>query len=931
MNIKSKILLSFIVMTFFVTVPGTYFLFKKREAEHMDAFIQQQRTVAGIIAQTAVNVLMMNGGDIRSSSVDAGELISFLNPYFSKGLVYSDIIVLSGDKKNYGRVLSSIEEGKTPEWAHRVDDIVDKEYIGKLINLPHGYTEIKKTRSRDGYYVFAAPGLIPGCPPFCLARMVFSKKIIYEPMVEERDVIFIASVIFMGIFVLFGYIFSDLVSRRIHSVIEGVKKIEAGNLTSKVEVKSRDELGLLSEAFNRMAFNLDLKITELEETNRELHRMDAFKDEFLANTSHELRTPISGIVGLAESLLDGAAGDVNETMKRNLFMIASSGRRLSNLVNDILDFSRLKNKEIELNRTAVDIRSVLNLVIAIMKSLADKKSIRLRNMVHPDSPLVSGDEDRIQQVLVNLVGNAIKFTDRGEVVFSSETETDAGRKFLIVRVQDTGIGISKDKIGRIFESFEQGDGSISRKYGGTGLGLAISRKLIDLHGGRIWAESVEGQGTTVSFKLPVCTEELNEGKPCFSAGDEYSAIARKELENYDKIGIPEKILQLSREKSIPSRILIVDDEPINLQVLINHLAMAGYEVMTAVNGFEALDIIDQEGIPDLILLDIMMPQMSGLEVCQTLRKTYSQHELPVVMLTARKRSQDIIAGIEAGANDYISKPFDKQELLARVANLLTLKTAVSEHRQLSLIREEMITARNIQQSILPTELPSFSWLDIQAGYKPMQAVGGDFYDFHYFDDNRIGVLIADVSGHGIPAAIICSMLKIVFEVSRTYAEEPAELMNYLNTNLCNYVHGQFITVSYAYVDYDQRKITVSNAGHWPLLLWRKKERSLEELSRPGRVIGFFPEAVYSEYETKFEDGDRLILYTDGILESRNREGILYGEKNFHDTVDSCVNLRASDIIDVVLDSVSEWSGNTGNDSFEDDVTLIVMDFISGEQ
>jgi two-component system sensor histidine kinase ChiS len=246
-------------------------------------------------------------------------------------------------------------------------------------------------------------------------------------------------------------------------------------------------------------FQMKKQAYEREHTlNRRLQELDKLKDEFLANTSHELRTPLNGIIGLSESLLDGAAGPVPEPMKKYLEMIAYSGKRLANLVNDILDFSKLKNHTLQLHRKPVDVYEAVQLLLKMTEPLLGSKPLELINAVPETLPPVYADEGRLQQILYNLVGNAVKFTDQGSITVSAKYEYDR----VVIDVVDTGIGIPPDQVNKIFESFEQVDGTDNRKYGGTGLGLAITKRLVELHGGAINVNSTLGAGSRFRVRLP---------------------------------------------------------------------------------------------------------------------------------------------------------------------------------------------------------------------------------------------------------------------------------------------------------------------------------------------------------------------------------------------------------------------------------------------
>lgn len=252
--------------------------------------------------------------------------------------------------------------------------------------------------------------------------------------------------------------------------------------------------------FLMLRFQLKKEAFERERTlNLRLQELDRLKDEFLANTSHELRTPLNGIIGLSESVLDGAAGPVPEPMRKYLEMIAYSGKRLANLVNDILDFSKLKNHTLQLNKRPVNVHAAVQMLLKITAPLVGTKSLELINAVPETLPAVLADEARLQQILYNLVGNAVKFTDRGSITVSAKQEMNS----VVIDVVDTGIGIPADQIEKVFESFEQVDGTHNRQHGGTGLGLAITRRLVDLHGGTISASSTYGVGSRFRVRLPV--------------------------------------------------------------------------------------------------------------------------------------------------------------------------------------------------------------------------------------------------------------------------------------------------------------------------------------------------------------------------------------------------------------------------------------------
>ncbi len=433
------------------------------------------------------------------------------------------------------------------------------------------------------------------------------------------------------------------------------------------------------------------KLEREKEVSEKLRQVDKLKDEFLANTSHELRTPLTGIIGIAESLIDGIEGRLSDGVNENLSMIVSSGKRLSTLVNDILDYSKIKENDIILNVKSIDMQQMTEVILTLSETTIKDKNIELINGI-PQGIFVKADENRVQQILFNLIGNAIKFTKSGYIKIDANYRND----MVEISVEDTGIGISKKRIDSIFKVFEQADTSIEREFGGTGLGLSITKKLIELHGGHIEVESELGKGSLFRFTLPKgqintdyhfkpnmveqkLQQDLDEEKSLISPKD----FMTKEIE--------------SNEELTNYKIMVVDDEPVNLKVIKNYLTINHYNVITKTNGEDALQYIKRNNnIPDLILLDIMMPKISGYEVCRRIREEYTSYELPIIILTAKTHSQDIKIGFDIGANDYITKPFDKNELITRINLHIQLTYTQRELEKLNRELEEMVQERTAQ-------------------------------------------------------------------------------------------------------------------------------------------------------------------------------------------------------------------------------------------
>lgn len=417
----------------------------------------------------------------------------------------------------------------------------------------------------------------------------------------------------------------------------------------------------------------------------ELRKVNRMKDEFLANTSHELRTPLNGIIGLVENLLRGVGGDLGEQARRNLQIVLYSGQRLAQLINDLLDFSRLRNNDLALFPKSISPHDLVALVLQVIEPLIGDKDLSLVNELPKGIAAIKVDEYRIQQVLINLVGNAVKFSEQGQVTVSAMVEDD----WMRISVADQGPGIAAEQQDGIFEPFQQGDGSERRDYGGTGLGLSISRDIVALHGGEIGVRSKPGEGSQFWFKVPLShTEplplegfEVGVAKPLDMADDAMDvveAVAGEAGANLTR--------RLSALEPECFKILAVDDDAVNLRVLEQHLT--GFQVTKVTRGAEAVALIESEQTFDLVLLDVMMPQMSGIEVCRRIREEFGPHELPVLLLTAKNQVSDLVAGLEAGANDYMTKPISRAELIARVHTHLQLLFTT---RQLRAAQEEART------------------------------------------------------------------------------------------------------------------------------------------------------------------------------------------------------------------------------------------------
>jgi len=375
------------------------------------------------------------------------------------------------------------------------------------------------------------------------------------------------------------------------------------------------------------------------------------KSEFLAKMSHEIRTPLNGIIGMTELCL---GQNPDENLKGLLQTVYGEARNLSGLINDILDLAKIEAGKMVLEDAPFDLRDLLHSVTDGFFLRAKQQGLGFVTFLAPDVPTgLFGDAVRLRQVLVNLIGNALKFTPKGEVSVSGELVRDAGDRVVIqFSVSDTGIGIPLDRQQKIFEAFEQADGSTTRQYGGTGLGIAIAKEIVKMMGGRIGVVSEPGEGSTFWF-----TAEMKKS---------LERVAAKGNENDARSSAAGLIGPESRQGR---RILLVDDYATNLEVARRHLEAGGHCVSLAGNGQEAIEAFESGG-HELIFMDIQMPVMDGIEAAKVIRDLEKSRggasRTPIIALTAHAVKEYIDACLQAGMDDYLIKPVFRQDLLDKV-------------------------------------------------------------------------------------------------------------------------------------------------------------------------------------------------------------------------------------------------------------------------
>ncbi|MFJ8103999.1 ATP-binding protein [Lysinibacillus sp. NPDC096212] len=413
--------------------------------------------------------------------------------------------------------------------------------------------------------------------------------------------------------------------------------------------------------------------SDTKELAIKLQKTNKLKDEFLANTSHELRNPLHGILNISKAVLEREDRVLSDKSVKDLETVLSVGWRMSLMLNDLLDVMSLKENNPKLNLKTFSIHPIVSGVLDMLYVMKEGKQIQLINQIPENFPKVVADENRVIQIVFNLLHNAVKYTNEGEVTISGHVKNDMAE----IVILDTGIGIDEDTIQRIFEPYEQGTLSKAMIEGGFGLGLSISKRLVELHGGTLQANSIVGKGSEFTFTLPISNfpdeQNATENEALLSSAMEESTVETSTNPNpFDDQTKNHSIIEANRP-----RVLVVDDDPVNLRVIETILSIEKYDLVTVTSGSKALEILmSQEW--DLVISDVMMPNMSGYELVRAIRQQFSITELPVLLLTARSQTQDINNGFLSGANDYVTKPVDALELRSRVKALTDVKQSAQE-------------------------------------------------------------------------------------------------------------------------------------------------------------------------------------------------------------------------------------------------------------
>lgn len=900
MKIRYKFFIAFIIIIAITTPVPIYILNRQIEQQHA-SIITEGTIRAKQISHAILNMLLLNSGNIPQTSIDANEYISSFNPMFASGVVSLQVILITPNPAYNGVLLVDIPQGKTLSR-------IPPEHLQTIQKQPAVFfSTMQKTKLLE----FTEQTSLANSAIACLTHMEYNESVMLKPVYHNYTVfiISIASIIIIAYITALG--FSYKFSRPVEAIINALQKFDEGTTSIQIPViNQKDEIGKLAITTQHLLDMVNLEIKALTSTNMELLRLHKLKDDFLANISHEIKIPLESITHLTNSIIHSYSTGETAAITSSLEMISNSALRLSYMIDDILDFTRLKNNDIILNKKVVDIAGVVNFVLSILQPVISSKSLSITIDIDKKATHVIADEQRLQQILLNIIGNAVKYSQKGTISIVTEKHNDTT---LSIVVQDSAGGFPEQLIHHI-DDFGYDSKLQETPYGGLGLGLVITKKLMELHNGTIAIESIPDKGSTVTLYFPYDEASIDKELAATKSYIEYTIHPSGKDEHY---------LQSQFEKS-QGFIYIVDDDPVNVKILYDMLTDAGYYVEFSHEDSGLFSMLQQEKLPDIVLLDTVLPGTSAFQVCEKIRKRYSLYELPIIIITSKHRTQEILTAFRIGANDYLSKPFNKDELIARISNLIALKKSVEEHNEFVMIKHEIRLAHEIHSSVVVQDIPRIKNMDIAYAYIPTREMGGDFYDVIKIDEDKTGIMIADVTGHGIPAALVCAMLKMAFANNKEYAQHPAVLLTKLNKDLSNNIKENYITAAYALIDTKNKTVTVSSAGHWsPLLI--KKHGSIFNNWVKGFPIGWIEDGTYEETTTTYSTGDKFLLYTDGIIEARNTDNKIFGFERLTDYINTNYLTNPQAFINGLINTLYTWGEMNQSESFHDDVTIILAE------
>jgi len=632
--------------------------------------------------------------------------------------------------------------------------------------------------------------------------------------------------------------------------------------------------------------------------SEKLLRSDRLRDDFLTQTTHELRTPVQAMVQTAENLRRGISGAVSEQVQRSLAIMEENGQRLLYLIDDLSDFIRLKHNDIVLNPQQVSLKKTLSPVMQLCLGLSENPQLVLVDEIPEDIPDILADAARLQQMLLNLLNTAIRHS-HSPIITVRATSADGQLAISVIyhgNEPEAAFAVHTDDT----------DNEI---------GPRVTQKIAELMGGRYlhqkYAESEHSLIITLPYSgLAALEAALAKGRH----RNEYRKAANKVTADFTGLR-PGMIAKNETD------ILIVGENNSQNRLLQEQLLTLGKQAVVAKNGAEAMLLLQNNQNLAMVICDVLLPDVSGIELAMNIRMHYDIGLLPIILIIDNNQAGIAASAFSAGVNDLIRRPFEKAEVLARVKNVLLQREASLARESYRALSRELEIARSIQEAIIPVSKPKSNLYKIEAVCMPARSIGGDFYDF-IEDEDSVAILIADVAGHGIPAALYASMLKIAFHNLRDQAKFPENLLKELNDVMVDRGDRTFISCAYTLLDFKNKRLLHANAGHLPLLLQEPGRKRVKKVHPPGGVLGVRKAAAITVEMQHLQPKTRLILFTDGVIELSNRKGELFEEERLIEILEEMRDQPLADLKERLLAALRDFAEG---DSFLDDVTFVLVD------
>jgi signal transduction histidine kinase/FixJ family two-component response regulator len=677
-----------------------------------------------------------------------------------------------------------------------------------------------------------------------------------------------------------------------------------------LDVELRRFHELLSAA---IATALSTAITLQQERARAeaLAELDRAKTDFFANISHEFRTPLTLLLApLEDELAERPAHE-----RGRLELAHRNAMRLLRLVNALLDFSRAEAGRVLAVPRPIDLAQLTAQLVSSFASAIERAGLRCELDVEQLRAPVRVDPELWERILLNLLSNALKHTFEGTIAIRArEVEGQA-----VIEVSDTGIGIPEEHRERVFERFHRVPGARSRSHEGSGIGLALVADLVAAQGGEVSvADNPAGAGTTFTVALPLAGSDG-------AVTAQPSSLAGSYLEEVLRWGDGAALVRTDSDGPRP-RVLFADDNA-DMRAYVSGLLAPHVDVICAADGQEALEALRDGGAIDLVLTDVMMPRLDGMQLLAAIRADESLKRVPVVVLSARAGNEAAVEALDGGADDYVVKPFTAPELIARVRSTLELARSRSEEavrqrehaqRMQDLYAREHTVAETLQRSLLPGRLPSEPYLSVAGHYAAAEhtaQVGGDWYDALVLDDGSVVLTIGDVAGHGLAAAAMMGQLRSAARSYALRAESAGALLVALNKLVYGLEEATMVTCLVVWIDAQRRRLRVASAGHPPALLLDRAGGTVRSVTASGPPLGVARGAIWTTTQHDLSDDELVLLYTDGLIERRG-EDLDIGLDRLRDALLGNGHLAADELAQALVAELVPDGG------FADDVAVL---------